>query len=124
MKSEDGARAWTRRRERLIDERIDDGVRENTWDSKKDGKNGQGNRARGGIVEELKELRKVIEEMVSVLRKVASELERREDVEQVSERSEVRRQREGAGIEESWVEGERSVKEERREQEEGRKSLR
>lgn len=78
----------------------------------------------GGIVEELKELRKVIEEMVSVLRKVASRLERREDVEQVSERSEVRREREGAGIEESWVEGERSVKEERREQEEGRKSLR
>lgn len=89
-----------------------------------DGKNGQGNRDRGGIVEELKELRKVIQEMVSVLRKVASGLERREDVEQVSERSEVRREREGAGIEESWVEGERSVKEERREQKEGRKSLR
>lgn len=55
----------------------------------------------GEIVEELKELRKVMEEMVSVLRKVASELERREDVEQVSERSEVRREREGARVEES-----------------------
>lgn len=55
----------------------------------------------GGIVEELKKLRKVIEEMVSVLRKVASGLERRENVEQVSERSEVRREREGAGIEKS-----------------------
>lgn len=35
----------------------------------------------GEIVEELKELRKVMEEMVSVLRKVVSGLERREDVE-------------------------------------------
>lgn len=78
----------------------------------------------GGIVEELKELRKVIEEMVNVLRKVASGLERREDVEQVNERSEIRRERKGAGIEENWIEGERSVKEERRVQEEDRKSLR
>lgn len=38
--------------DRLIDEQIDDGIRENTWDSKKDGKNGQGNREwrdRGGV---------------------------------------------------------------------------
>lgn len=74
----------------------------------------------GEIVEELKELRKVMEEMVSVLRKVASGLERREDVEQVSERNEIRGEREGARIEESW-EREKSVKEERREQEESRK---
>lgn len=72
-----------------------------------------------GIAEELKELRKVMEEMVVVLKKLAG-MERREGVGQKSAGVEVRTERKG-GEEESRVEGERRIKEERSERIEGRK---
>lgn len=55
----------------------------------------------GGIAEELRELRKVIEKMVIVLKKLARGLERREDGGQESTRGEVRSEREGVEIKES-----------------------
>lgn len=72
-----------------------------------------------GIAEELKELRKVMEEMVVVLKKLAG-MERREGVGQKNAGVEVRTERKG-GEEESRVEGERRIKEERSEWIEGRK---
>jgi len=74
----------------------------------------------GGIVEEIRELRKVMEEMVMVLRKLAREMKRREEVGQESAGVEVRTEREGVE-EESRVEGKRREKEERRGGKEGRK---
>lgn len=72
-----------------------------------------------GIAEELRELRKVMEEMVVVLKKLAG-MERREGVGQKSAGVKVRTERKG-GEEESRVEGERRIKEERSERKEGRK---
>jgi len=74
----------------------------------------------GGIVEEIRELRQVMEEMVVVLRKMAREMERREEVGQESAGVAVRTEKEGVE-EESRVEGERREKEERRGEKEGRK---
>lgn len=73
----------------------------------------------GRILVELREIRKMMEDLVNVMRKVTNGLERRE--EQVSKRSEVRRKEKGTEVQENRVEGERTIKEEGREQEERRK---
>jgi len=67
----------------------------------------------GGTVEEIRELRKVMVELVLVLRRLTRGMERREEVGQESVGVEVRTEREGAE-EESRVEGERREKEEGR----------
>lgn len=66
----------------------------------------------GRIAKELRELRKVMEEMVGL--KKSAKMERREGVGQKNAGIEVRMEREG-GKEESRMEGERRIKEERRE---------
>ncbi|EFN64012.1 hypothetical protein EAG_02568 [Camponotus floridanus] len=55
----------------------------------------------GGVVEELREIRRVMEELVRVMKKVASGLERREAVGHEEEKDEVKRKKVSAVIEES-----------------------
>lgn len=73
----------------------------------------------GGILVELREMRKVMEEILKVMRRVAMGLERREEAEQ-KKRSEVRRREESTGAQESRVERGRKAGEEGREQEGGK----
>lgn len=75
----------------------------------------------GGILVELREMRKVMEEILKVMRRVAVRLERREEAEQKKKRSEIRRGEGSTGAQESRVERGRKVGEEGREQEVRRK---
>lgn len=75
----------------------------------------------GGIVEELREIRRVMEELVGVTKKVASGLEKREAIGYEEEKDEVRREKVSVVVEESRMEKERTVKEEGKTREGDRK---
>jgi len=74
----------------------------------------------GDLVEEVKELKKVMVELVLVLRRLVRRIEKRGEVDRESEGAEVRMKREGAG-EEGKEEDERREKEDGGGREEGRK---
>lgn len=66
----------------------------------------------GGILVELREMRKVMEEILKVMRRVAVGLERREEAEQ-EKRSEVRRGEASTGAQRAgWKEGGRQERKE------------
>lgn len=75
----------------------------------------------GGVVEELREIRKVMEELVGVTKKVASGLEKREAIGHEEEKDEVRRKKVSVVVEESRIKEERIVKEEEKTREGDRK---
>lgn len=66
----------------------------------------------GGVVEELREIRRVMEELVGVTKKVASGLEKREAIGHEEEKDEIRRKKVSVVVEESRIKEERIVKEE------------
>lgn len=51
----------------------------------------------GGVVEELRKIRRIMEELVGVMKRVASGLERRKVVGQEEEKNEVKREKDSVG---------------------------